>query len=154
MAADRGEGNGFANIGFVFLLSAGKGGGESVCSCFFVPAPWSLLVGQGDTDSPPSCVLCPQTTWGAFRWGQRWGQGVGLSLPTLLWVVFEPGLEHSSLQIPPHTIPHPLHPLSCLHPSRVHRTPGNDSLIGRICIPRWFSSKADGMRVSLASVYN
>lgn len=52
MAADRGEGNGFAIIGFVFLLSAGKGGGESV------PASLSLLLG-------PSCVLWPQTTWGA-----------------------------------------------------------------------------------------
>ncbi|KAI4564552.1 hypothetical protein MJT46_010350 [Ovis ammon polii x Ovis aries] len=36
----------------------------------FVSAPWSLFLGQGDTDSPLSCVLGPQTpgSGGAFSW--------------------------------------------------------------------------------------
>ena len=151
MAADQGKGNGFAIIIFVYFFNlqvqeAGKR---------FVSAPWSLFLGRGNTHSPLSCVLGPQTTGsgGAFRWGRRLGQARGWSLSTLLWALFELGLEDSSLQSPPQTTPHPSSPhpppRACLRPSGVHRTPRNDSFIGRSC--------TDGFQakfMTLASVYN
>lgn len=95
-----------SSLFFFFYLQAqevGKG---------FVSAPWSLFLVQGDTDSPLSCVLGPQTpgSGGAFRWGRRREQARGQSLSTLLWALFEPGLEDSSLQSPPQTTPHPSFP--------------------------------------------
>lgn len=106
----------------------------------FVSAPWSLFLGQGDTDSPLSCVLGPQTpgSGGAFRWGRRREQARGRSLSTLLWALNLALKTHPFrvLPRPPPTLCPPiLHPWACLHPSGVHRTrtPRNDSFIGRRC---------------------
>ena len=66
VAADQGKGNGFAIIIFVYFFNlqvqeAGKR---------FVSAPWSLFLGRGNTHSPLSCVLGPQTTGGVGDWGR------------------------------------------------------------------------------------
>lgn len=140
VAADQGKGNGFAIIIFVCLfvcfLYAGIGGRER-----FVSAPWSLFLGQGDTDSPPplSCVLDPRPPGAGVHSSEvgDWGRlGDGAS-PHCSGLCLNLALKTHPFRVlprPPPTLHPPiLHPWACLHPSGVHRTPRNDSFIGRSC---------------------